>query len=114
MLGRSIVLVLAMLTLSTPLAKGQALSDLAQSVAPGEVDAIRLAAHALLRNEKAGTVRPWHCATSSGTVKLLSGGARAGVETGRVRITKLRDGAQRQFMTFNYRRSTRGVWQTIG
>ena len=80
-----------------------------------DVDAIEPVVNKLLDEDAVGARRPWSSPSgSAGNVVLLRGGAKAGANEGKVRITKWTDGRERTLFVFKYRRSIGHGWQTCG
>lgn len=90
---------------------GKTLSNLLQK---GDLTAIAPVVQAVLNHDKAGTSREWHTSERDGHVRLISGGAAAGENCGRVRTTFITGGVESKGFIFRYCRDTIGTWRTVG
>jgi hypothetical protein len=80
-----------------------------------DIDAIQAVAGKLLDEDAVGASRSWSSPSGhSGHVYLLSGGAKAGSNEGKVRITKIVEGREKKLFTFKYRKTPDKGWATCG
>lgn len=80
-----------------------------------DFDAIKPVVDKLLSEDRVGATRAWSSpAGSSGHVRLVAGGEKAGSNEGRVRITKIVEGREKTLFTFKYRKVPGKGWGTCG
>ena len=79
--------------------------------AEGRIDAV---VNKMLDQDAVGASRAWSSTSGNGHILLLSGGAKAGSNEGKVRITKLSEGREKTLFVFKYRKTTEHGWQTCG
>ncbi len=104
----------AILLIATPVG-AQVGRSLSKSVAKVDLAAIAPVVQAVLNGEAVGGFRPWTGSDgSTGNVRLISGGAKAGAPCGHVRLTVIRNSVEHTGYKFRYCRAADGQWKTAG